>query len=68
MKYMILYELFTALFHPEEEVIFARKYHPLRWTVGVLLFTILGLIQVLLWLITVIPAKVYKWIMDWRYV
>ena len=65
---MILCEVFDALFHPDEYVRTRRKWHPIAWVLGMLMWTVVGLTQFLLWLLTIIPALINKWVRDWRYI
>jgi len=65
---IILWEIIQTIIHPDEGVRFARKTRPIRWVVGLLLFTLMGLLQGILWLVTIIPTLVNKWVLDWRYV
>lgn len=65
---MILWEIFDTLKHPDEQVIFARKTRPVRWAGAMLLFSLVGVIQWLIWLLTIIPTKINQWVLNWRYI
>lgn len=65
---MILWEVFEAIVHPEEEVKLARKKRPIKWVIGIILYTLLGVVQFTLWLVTIVPTLINKWVRDWRYI
>ena len=67
-KDMILCEVVSTLRNPDENVKLTRKFHPIRWTWGMILFTVVGVLQIVLWALTIIPAKINKWVSDWRYI
>jgi len=64
----ILIEVFSALIQSDEYVRFARKSHPLKWLFGILLSALIGTIQMLLWVLTIIPSAINKWVLSWRYI
>lgn len=65
---MILWEVWDTLRHPDEQILYARKTRPIKWLGALLLFSLVGILQWLIWLLTIIPAKINKWVLDWRYI
>lgn len=64
----ILYEVWDAIKNPDNYVLTARKNHPIAWVTGIILWSIVGVLQSILWILTIIPSKINKWVLDWRYV
>ena len=63
----ILYEIWDAIKNPDNYVLNARKHHPVAWVTGIILWSIVGVLQALLWVLTIIPSKINKWVLGWRY-
>ena len=64
---IILHEVWDAIRHPDDYVINARKHHPIAWVLGIIMWSGVGVVQMLLWLLTIIPTIINKWVMNWRY-
>ena len=64
----ILYEAWDAIRDPDDYVTHARKTHPIAWVIGIILWSLVGVLQALLWVLTIIPAKINKWVLDRRYI
>ena len=64
----ILCEVWDAIWHPDDYVLRARKHHPIAWVIGMILWSIVGIFQGLIWVLTIIPAKINQWVLDWRYI
>ena len=64
---VILHEVWDAIRNPDDYVTTARKLHPIAWTLGIVMWSLVGVLQMLLWVITIIPALINKWVMNWRY-
>lgn len=60
----VLYEVFTAIFFPDDDVRHARK-KPFKWLFCVVVLLIIGVAQFVLWLITIIPTLINRWVMRW---
>lgn len=65
---MILWEVWDTLKHPDEQILYARKTRPVKWAGALLLFSLVGILQWLIWVLTIIPTKINKWVLDWRYI
>ena len=64
----ILHEIWDAIRHPDDYVKTARKNHPIAWIIGIILWSIVGVVQCLLWALTIIPSIINKCVLDWRYI
>ena len=69
MKDLILFELVRSLFRPSEEdkesIKFARKTHPFLWGVAFISLSLMGVVQLFLWLLTIIPTLINRWLLKW---
>ena len=64
---IILYEVYDAIFHPDDYVRDARKHHIVAWVLGIILWSLIGILQMLVLVLMFIPAKIFKWALTWRY-